>query len=146
MVEGPGKTFRSGDALFAFDADLTIVSWNRAAEELTAVSANEAVGRSCWEVLGGRDERGNVVCHPGCDRVTRALLEPAGVRLVAVEDYFPRLLDFALLPPGASGASPTRAAHWTPRQTSIIPRPHHRRQRPKPEHDSRPSTVKSASP
>jgi PAS domain S-box-containing protein len=52
MVEGPGKTFRSGDALFAFDADLTIVSWNRAAEELTAVSANEAVGRSCWECAG----------------------------------------------------------------------------------------------
>ncbi len=66
MVERSAKAFRSGDALFAFDADLTVVSWNRAAEELTGVSADDAVGRRCWEVLGGRDERGNIVCHPGC--------------------------------------------------------------------------------
>jgi PAS domain S-box-containing protein len=59
-------TLRSGDALFAFDADLRIVSWNRAAEELTGVSADTAVGRRCWEVLRGHDERGNLVCHPGC--------------------------------------------------------------------------------
>lgn len=66
MVEGSATAFRSGDALVAFDADLTVVSWNRAAEELTGVSADDAVGRHCWEVLGGRDERGNIVCHPGC--------------------------------------------------------------------------------
>jgi PAS domain S-box-containing protein len=58
--------FSSGDALFAFDADLTIVSWNRAAEELTGVPAEEAVGRYCWEVIGGHDARGNLVCHRGC--------------------------------------------------------------------------------
>lgn len=66
MPEQPVQAFRSGDAVFAFDADLTIVSWNRAAEELTGVSAEEAVGRYCWEVLGGHDERGNLVCHRGC--------------------------------------------------------------------------------
>jgi PAS domain S-box-containing protein len=66
MVERSAKAFRSGDALFAFDADLTVVSWNRAAEELTGVSADDAVGRHCWEVLGGRDERGDIVCHAGC--------------------------------------------------------------------------------
>jgi PAS domain S-box-containing protein len=66
MPERPVRAVRSGDALFAFDADLTIVSWNRAAEELTGVSADEAVGRYCWEVLGGHDECGNLVCHRGC--------------------------------------------------------------------------------
>jgi PAS domain S-box-containing protein len=66
MPERPVRAVRSGDALFGFDADLTIVSWNRAAEELTGVSADEAVGRYCWEVLGGHDERGNLVCHRGC--------------------------------------------------------------------------------
>ena len=66
MARRPPKTFRSGDALFAFDPDLTIVSWNRAAEELTGVSADAAVGRYCWQVLAGHDERGNLVCHPGC--------------------------------------------------------------------------------
>jgi PAS domain S-box-containing protein len=58
--------FRSGDALFTFDGDLTIVSWNRAAEQLTGISAGEAVGNACWEVLGGSDERGSLVCHAGC--------------------------------------------------------------------------------
>jgi PAS domain S-box-containing protein len=66
VVERQVHAFRSGDALLAFDADLIVVVWNRAAEKLTGVTANEAVGRHCWEVLGGRDERGNVVCHPGC--------------------------------------------------------------------------------
>jgi PAS domain S-box-containing protein len=66
MAQRPITTFRSGDALVAFDRDLTIASWNRAAEELTGVSADAAVGRSCWEVLGGHDEKGNLVCHPGC--------------------------------------------------------------------------------
>ena len=60
------RSFRSGDALFAFDSDLTVVSWNRAAEELTGVSTDEAIGRPCWEVLGGHDDCGGLVCHPGC--------------------------------------------------------------------------------
>jgi PAS domain S-box-containing protein len=66
MTERSEKAFRSGDALFAFGSDLTIVSWNRAAEELTGVSADEAVGRHCWEVIGGHDEGGTRVCHQGC--------------------------------------------------------------------------------
>jgi PAS domain S-box-containing protein len=66
MPERPVHAFRSGDALFAFDADLTIVSWNRAAEELTGLSADEALGRHCWEVLAGHDVHGNLVCHQGC--------------------------------------------------------------------------------
>jgi PAS domain S-box-containing protein len=66
MAERSATTFRSGDALFAFESDLTVVAWNRAAEELTGVSAEEAIGRSCWEVLGGHDERGNLMCHRDC--------------------------------------------------------------------------------
>lgn len=58
--------FRSGDALFTFGCDLTIVSWNSAAEELTGIPADEAVGKPCWEVVGGIDERGSLVCHAGC--------------------------------------------------------------------------------
>ena len=58
--------FRSGDALLVFDDDLTIVAWNEAAAELTGIASEEAVGRRCWEVLGGVDERGSLVCHSGC--------------------------------------------------------------------------------
>ena len=58
--------FRSGDALFAFDGDMTILSWNAAAEELTGIPEKEALGKQCWEVVGGVDEHGSLVCHSGC--------------------------------------------------------------------------------
>lgn len=66
MAARPTQAFSSGDALFAFDAGLTVVSWNRAAEALTGVSAGDAIGRPCWEVLGGHDDGGNLICHPAC--------------------------------------------------------------------------------
>jgi PAS domain S-box-containing protein len=65
-IETVETMFRSGDALLVFDAEHSIVSWNQAAEELTGIPASEAVGRPCWDVLGGVDERGSLVCHSGC--------------------------------------------------------------------------------
>jgi DNA-binding CsgD family transcriptional regulator len=41
MADRSGTAFRSGDALFTFASDLTIVAWNPAAEELTGVSAED---------------------------------------------------------------------------------------------------------
>lgn len=58
--------FRSGDALMAFGPDLRVDAWNEELESLTGISAAEAIGRPCWEVLGGLHERGAVICHPGC--------------------------------------------------------------------------------
>jgi DNA-binding CsgD family transcriptional regulator len=58
--------FRSGDPLFTFDAEMRVLSWNRAAEELTGIPADEALGRPCWQVLAGTDESGSVYCHAGC--------------------------------------------------------------------------------
>jgi DNA-binding CsgD family transcriptional regulator len=60
------ETYRSGDALFAYDTDLTVIAWNGAAEVLTGITADDAVGRPCWDVLHGVTERGAVICHPGC--------------------------------------------------------------------------------
>lgn len=60
------EAFRSGDALFAFDARMEIVLWNEEAERLTGIRADDAVGRPCWDVLRAVDENGAVVCHPGC--------------------------------------------------------------------------------
>jgi PAS domain S-box-containing protein len=57
---------RSGDALFVFDEELRIRSWNRAAEELTGLTSEEAIGHRCWEVLGGTEEGGALVCHARC--------------------------------------------------------------------------------
>jgi DNA-binding CsgD family transcriptional regulator len=60
------EAFRSGDALFAFGDDMTVVLWNAQAEHLTGIPAAEALGRPCWDVLRAVDERGALVCHPGC--------------------------------------------------------------------------------
>jgi PAS domain S-box-containing protein len=65
-IDGVKTEFRSGDALFVFDDELRILSWNPAAEALTGIPTDEAVGRQCWDVVGGLDERGSLVCHPGC--------------------------------------------------------------------------------
>lgn len=56
----------SGDPVFTFDDELKVVSWNAAAEQLTGVVASDAVGLHCWELLGGHDRQGSLVCHPGC--------------------------------------------------------------------------------
>lgn len=64
--EGSDGRLHSGAALFTFDATQRIRSWNRAAEEVTGIAADEVVGRYCWEVLCAHDEAGGIVCHPGC--------------------------------------------------------------------------------
>jgi len=57
---------RSGDAVFAFDRDLTVRSWNHQAELLTGLSADSVIGRPCWEAMAALDEDGALVCHSGC--------------------------------------------------------------------------------
>jgi DNA-binding CsgD family transcriptional regulator len=57
---------RSGAAVFRTESDHRIRDWNPECERLTGVSAAEAEGRPCWEVIAGRDANGATVCHPGC--------------------------------------------------------------------------------
>lgn len=66
------EPFRSGDALFAFTRDLTVTFWNAAMERLTGISADEAIGRPCWDVLGAHEEDGTLVCHRGCSNARLA--------------------------------------------------------------------------
>jgi DNA-binding CsgD family transcriptional regulator len=56
----------------AFDDELRVVEWNDAAVELTGIPVEDAVGRFCWEVLCGADDRGSVVCHAGCSNARLA--------------------------------------------------------------------------
>ena len=133
------QSFRTGDPLFAFGPDLEIVSWNRAAEELTGVSAAEALGRYCWEVLGGHDERGNLVCHRGCSNARlaregwpvacRGLLIKArktrrrvDLSTVVVEDGDRRLFLHLMLPRREGGASAGAQSPLTPRQQQVLAR------------------------
>jgi PAS domain S-box-containing protein len=135
MSSRPATTLASGDALFAFNAELTIVSWNRAAEELTGVSADEAVGRPCFDVLDGHDERGALVCHRGCStaRLMRdcwpvarqglVIETPEGSRRVhlstiAVGEGDCRLFVHVLVP--REERAPTKARLLTRRQRQVL--------------------------
>ena len=39
------------DGVFTVDSDQKITSFNRAAEEITGIKKEEALGRHCWEVF-----------------------------------------------------------------------------------------------
>jgi PAS domain S-box-containing protein len=139
---GVAATFRSGDALFAFDENMEIVSWNDAAEELTGVSAEEAIGRPCWDVLSGVDERGGLVCHKGCSSARLArqswpvsaqelLIKSSGgrrrvmVSTVAVESVgeapvFLHVMRDGLETSEVVEEEPTRPPELTPRQLEVL--------------------------
>jgi DNA-binding CsgD family transcriptional regulator len=57
---------RSRAPVFRTDEDSRIRDWNPACERLTGISADEAEGRPCWEIIAGHDPDGGIVCHPGC--------------------------------------------------------------------------------
>jgi len=48
------------DGVFTVDPDLTITSFNRAAEQITGIARSEAIGKPCFEVF-----RANI-CESGC--------------------------------------------------------------------------------
>jgi PAS domain S-box-containing protein len=56
----------AGDPAFAVDATRTIVAWNRAAERLLGIPAQDAVGRSCAQVVAARDSHGRPLCGALC--------------------------------------------------------------------------------
>jgi PAS domain S-box-containing protein len=57
---------RTGDGAFVIDRDHRIIFWNQAAEEILDYPAEEAIGRQCYEILGGRDEQGRTLCQRYC--------------------------------------------------------------------------------
>jgi len=58
---------RAEDGIWVTTAEGRIVFWNRAAEMSLGFRARDVCGRSCAEVLTGRDEHGRAICGPGCD-------------------------------------------------------------------------------
>lgn len=58
--------FNTAEALLAVDREQGIVLWNQGAEALFGFTAEEVLGKSCHEVIGGRDESGCFVCQTRC--------------------------------------------------------------------------------
>ena len=52
--------------MFAVDPQQRIIAWNQAAEVLLGYSAEEVVGRCCYDVIQGRDCNGGLQCSAHC--------------------------------------------------------------------------------
>src|SRR5574340_963027 len=69
---------RGGQAAFAIDNADRIIFWNRECEKLLGYPSQQVLGRHCFEVMGGRDERGNVYCYRNCPVAHQARSEETG--------------------------------------------------------------------
>jgi PAS domain S-box-containing protein len=56
----------SADGAFVIDEDQRVVYWNQAAQDLLGYTSDEVVGRSCYEILSGRGDRGQTICRNNC--------------------------------------------------------------------------------
>ncbi len=54
------------DGAYAVDGEQTIVFWNQAAEQMLGYTEKEALGKKCWEVVGGHSTEGSNFCRHDC--------------------------------------------------------------------------------
>ena len=59
LIEG------TSDAAYVVNSEGVVVAWNKAAQKLFGVSAQQAIGQACRTIVQGIDECG-VVCSPNC--------------------------------------------------------------------------------
>ncbi len=62
----------SRDGLFAVDLDQRITYWSESATHLLGISASDVVGRRCFDVIGGADQRNARYCRDDCPVVSNA--------------------------------------------------------------------------
>jgi DNA-binding CsgD family transcriptional regulator len=126
---------RSGAAVFRTDAQSRIQEWNPACEELTGISSADAEGRSCWEVIAGRDDAGGIICHPGCSVARNAregrpvrcadlhVRTPVGRRRLTISTIVLRHEhDTTVLHPVRATSEPTARAVTVQREPRLTPR------------------------
>ncbi|MDP6350847.1 MAG: PAS domain-containing protein [Alphaproteobacteria bacterium] len=67
MAGGVDLVQFASDPAFAIDEDTCVVGWNDGAENLLGYSADEAIGRHCYEVLEAVFASGELLCTPFCE-------------------------------------------------------------------------------
>lgn len=60
----------TADGVMGVNLEHKIGFWNQAAEKILGYSAQEVIGKLCYDVFAGRDTRGNRFCYPGCQVMT----------------------------------------------------------------------------
>lgn len=64
--EALDRIARSGEAVFAIDSSDRIILWNKKCEQMLGRTARAVLGKRCYDVIGGRDENGNIYCYRNC--------------------------------------------------------------------------------
>lgn len=76
----------SSDGVFAVDRNQNVVLWNDRASEILGFTTREALGKKCYRILAGLDDRGCAICRPGCRSISDAVrLHPAPTAEVHVK-------------------------------------------------------------
>lgn len=57
---------RAAEGAFLIDRNQRITFWNRAAQEMLGYAPVEVMGRSCYEVIQGRDDHDHAWCRGNC--------------------------------------------------------------------------------
>lgn len=60
----------SGDGVMMVNPYRIILTWNKTLANMTGISAAEAIGRPCYEILNLRTKQGVSVCHTTCPLVS----------------------------------------------------------------------------
>ena len=74
--EALDRIARSGEAVFAIDSSDRVILWNKKCEDLLGKPARSVLGKRCYDVVGGRDENGNVYCYRNCPVAYQAREKP----------------------------------------------------------------------
>ncbi|MEE8370349.1 MAG: PAS and helix-turn-helix domain-containing protein [Dehalococcoidia bacterium] len=71
-LEGFLSGFKSADGLMCVDVRQRVVHWSASAERLLGYTSSEVLGRSCYEVLGGRESQNHRFCRRDCPVIANA--------------------------------------------------------------------------
>ena len=56
----------AADGAFVINKKQHIIYWNRAAQEVLGFTSAEIAHQPCYEILAGRDDQGQLICHEHC--------------------------------------------------------------------------------
>jgi PAS domain S-box-containing protein len=63
---------RATEGAFVIDRNQRILYWNRAAQDMLGYAPADVLGRSCYEVIQGRDDHDHAWCRGNCTVTSRA--------------------------------------------------------------------------
>ncbi len=61
------------DGVYAVDSKQRIILWTENAQRILGYSTQETLGQFCYDLIAGRDDENNLICHLGCVAMDSAI-------------------------------------------------------------------------